>query len=700
MGKVLLKFQGRVVALGELESRNPDDVCLGVVLGPGRMKVAIISMFDEICPLPYPTQDTDKLHESIRSYVLWDTAEMMLVENGEPSRAETGGAGTPIVPYTGTGPDPDARSPRQQIPEFEVWKKRSHWCQKEVIVLSKEKNPVQIAKGKILYSEPKTNIAGTLLGEEYAGVVVFTAKVDVDGSLLSSQLPNFVSGQVHLCRWPINYLRVRENGRVLGDLYVRLPACYDKKDTLLKAFMRHDIFEKTVLAPKHQTAAQFFNMDDEVANSQDRPFRKLSSIFYIQLDNSGKDNKNWAVMSFLSELVMRGVFKTIVMSFLIVGHTHEDVDAYFSKINMSLSHRQITSLPEILSMIYSAEARKALPRLITEVADYKLHAEPYRKTVVGISKPVAFKFYMEDNMPMFQFQDKYGGSWSQGNSLWRRKDRKSKTDFSLVLHPDQEPLSAPMNRTHDNKEEIVSYLTAYIAHIGEIQAKTSTSNESYALDQAIIDYWKNIKSVFEGEAWETYEGRPLKHGFWPRTNHGTGYQRPGVGNEQDRQRLERDLLMREAEEELLERNQLFVGHPSEKEREHFAPLLDIQIGVMLLIRPSDKFPVQNSIWVAKAMTCVIREVDSNRFNQLQVEWYRPKHRLSNASKEQRYALCMRSTQEWEKDPAPYEEDFTFVDASTCIYCWTSKSKTDKLRLTAKGLEVANLMLQRVAEEEP
>ncbi|KAL3702443.1 hypothetical protein R1sor_020465 [Riccia sorocarpa] len=174
MVKVLLKFQGRVVALGELESRNPDDVCLGVVLGPGRMKVAIIFVFDEICPLPYPTQDTDKLQESIGSYVLWDTVETMLVENGEPSRAETGGVGTAII-----------------------------------------------ANGKILYSEPKTNIAETLLGEEYAGVVVFTAEVDVDGSLLSSQLPNFVSGQAHLCRWPINYLRVRENGRVLGDLYVR-----------------------------------------------------------------------------------------------------------------------------------------------------------------------------------------------------------------------------------------------------------------------------------------------------------------------------------------------------------------------------------------------------------------------------------------------------------------------------------------------
>ncbi|KAL3696236.1 hypothetical protein R1sor_010312 [Riccia sorocarpa] len=386
---------------------------------------------------------------------------------------------------------------------------------------------------------------------------------------LWKQDPNFTVSFI------AQYLRDCEdfNGDMRGDLDFRKEVDHP----LLKAFMRQDIFEKTVLAPKHQTAAQFFNLDDEVANSHDRPFKKLPSTFYIQLDNSGKDNKNWVVMSFLSELVMRGVFKTIVMSFLIVGHTHEDVDAYFSKINMSLSHRQITSLPEILSMIYSAEERKALPRLITEVVDYKLHAEPYRKTVEGISKPVAFKFYMENNMPMMKFQEKYGGPWCppNGNTLWRRKDRK-----------------------------------------------TSTSSESFALDQAIIKYWKNIKSVFEGAAWETYEGQPLKHGFWPRTNHGTGYQRPGEGNHQrDGQRLEMDHLMKEAEEELLERNQLFVGHPSERERERFAPLLDIQVGVMLLIRPSDQFPVKNSIWVAKAITSVILEVaiGSNRLNQVQVE---------------------------------------------------------------------------------
>ncbi|KAL3697425.1 hypothetical protein R1sor_011501 [Riccia sorocarpa] len=221
MGKVLLKLQGRVVALVEVESIDPLDVCLGVVLGPGRMKVAIISVFDEKCPLPYPTQDTDKLQEAIGSYVLWDSVNTVLVENGEPSRSETGGVETAIVPYTGTGADPDAGSPKEDLPDLEIWKNRSHWNGKEVTLLSKEEIPVQIAHGKVLYNESKTSIEGTLLREEFAGVVVFTPEVDVDGSVLSGQLPNFVFGQAHLCRWPINYLRVRENGKVLGDLYVR-----------------------------------------------------------------------------------------------------------------------------------------------------------------------------------------------------------------------------------------------------------------------------------------------------------------------------------------------------------------------------------------------------------------------------------------------------------------------------------------------
>ncbi|KAL3675806.1 hypothetical protein R1sor_025754 [Riccia sorocarpa] len=126
----------------------------------------------------------------------------------------------------------------------------------------------------------------------------------------------------------------------------------------------------------------------------DKPFNKLPPTFYIQLDNSGKDNKNWVMMAFFSELVIRGVFKTVFISFLIAGHTHEDVDAFFSKVNKMLSFQHISNVPQLMAAVMEAEKKKALPRFITEVADYKAHALPYRKPIAGISKPVSFKFYM------------------------------------------------------------------------------------------------------------------------------------------------------------------------------------------------------------------------------------------------------------------------------------------------------------------
>ncbi|KAL3681572.1 hypothetical protein R1sor_024528 [Riccia sorocarpa] len=91
------------------------------------------------------------------------------------------------------------------------------------------------------------------------------------------------------------------------------------------------------------------------------------------------------------------------------------------------------------------------------------------------------------------------------------------------------------------------------------------------------------------------------------------------------------------------------------ERERFVLIVDIEPYVMLLIHPSDDFVVKDCFWVAKAVSGVIRQrkpSDPISMYEVKVEWYRPKHRLSNATDAQRYNQCLRNTQEWEKDPSP------------------------------------------------
>ena len=53
---------------------------------------------------------------------------------------------------------------------------------------------------------------------------------------------------------------------------------------------------------------------------------------HLQLDNTTKDNKNHTVFAFLAWLVQSGNFHKVTVSFLPVGHTHEDIDALFGVI--------------------------------------------------------------------------------------------------------------------------------------------------------------------------------------------------------------------------------------------------------------------------------------------------------------------------------------------------------------------------------
>ena len=76
--------------------------------------------------------------------------------------------------------------------------------------------------------------------------------------------------------------------------------------------------------------------------------KPLPRKLYLQLDNSAKDNKNKYLMAFLSVLTARGVFEEIQAGFLLVGHTHEDIDAYFSHLSKALKSKNTFVLADLM----------------------------------------------------------------------------------------------------------------------------------------------------------------------------------------------------------------------------------------------------------------------------------------------------------------------------------------------------------------
>lgn len=58
----------------------------------------------------------------------------------------------------------------------------------------------------------------------------------------------------------------------------------------------------------------------------------LPDCLYLQLDNTGRQCKSRFMFGWLGCLVKWGMFKDVYVSFLPVGHTHEDIDQLFSRL--------------------------------------------------------------------------------------------------------------------------------------------------------------------------------------------------------------------------------------------------------------------------------------------------------------------------------------------------------------------------------
>jgi hypothetical protein len=83
-------------------------------------------------------------------------------------------------------------------------------------------------------------------------------------------------------------------------------------------------------------------------------FGELPRNLYVQLDNTSKQNKNKFLIGWLACLVQWGLFDSIFISFLPVGHTHEDIDQMFSCIARALRKTDCLDRQAILSTYKAA----------------------------------------------------------------------------------------------------------------------------------------------------------------------------------------------------------------------------------------------------------------------------------------------------------------------------------------------------------
>ena len=224
------------------------------------------------------------------------------------------------------------------------------------------------------------------------------------------------------------------------------------------------------------------------------------------------------IFCFWSLLVARQIVKEMVVSFMIVGHTHDDIDASFGWWSMELRGKDHPTLSLLMLPYMSMEEAPFIPHLIKEVPDFKAYVRPYigmnKKQLVDHSSGRQYKLFVDDNeWPIMQYKRAYTDTqWlpKAGLKLWK-EDAEHKS-----MLPQGDPLCMKPHKIK-NRVEIARGLDRYIEHWTDISNEDDTAAYKAHMSH-LVTYWMEVRNAMCNTVEEdVVDSEELRHGFWPCT---------------------------------------------------------------------------------------------------------------------------------------------------------------------------------------
>ena len=137
----------------------------------------------------------------------------------------------------------------------------------------------------------------------------------------------------------------------------------------------------------------------------------LPPVLYLQADNCCRENKNKYVLAFCELLIHLNIFRTVELSFLFVGHTHEDIDAFFSKISETLRTTDVETFPQLLGVSPNSQRLNAMYDVRSWISPCMMGS------IKGHTRPHHFKFTRNNVGKVTVFtKGRQGSSWIALNS--------------------------------------------------------------------------------------------------------------------------------------------------------------------------------------------------------------------------------------------------------------------------------------------
>jgi hypothetical protein len=92
--------------------------------------------------------------------------------------------------------------------------------------------------------------------------------------------------------------------------------------------------------------------------------KPLPRTLLLQMDNCVKNNKNRHMLVFLSLLTAHKVFKEVQLGFLVVGHTHQDIDGSFGYLLKNLGNQNNYVMEDLMKAFMLSQDHPFILQLI------------------------------------------------------------------------------------------------------------------------------------------------------------------------------------------------------------------------------------------------------------------------------------------------------------------------------------------------
>lgn len=133
-------------------------------------------------------------------------------------------------------------------------------------------------------------------------------------------------------------------------------------------------FNNTFTAANMQIHTLLLSLEDAARHKDGLP-----DTIFIQIDG-GAENVSKSMIGMCELLVARKIVKRIVLSRLMVGHTHEDIDGRFAKIWTRVRNAYVLTMSQYKSNIEAALSREELPCKVVDlfaIPDYDSFIRPH-----------------------------------------------------------------------------------------------------------------------------------------------------------------------------------------------------------------------------------------------------------------------------------------------------------------------------------